>query len=135
MKDAKTKKELSSKQREELLGTLKARFEKNMDRHKGLEWAKVKARLEASGIEVLGVTDHHIFKSIYFFDPNGVRMELTAQLADEFQMLQESKTAHARLDEWTARKAQWRKDRAEGKEPQALKPQTNDRPEFIAPAT
>ena len=43
-----TKKELSSKQREELLTTLKARFEKNMNRHKGLEWAKVRARLEAN---------------------------------------------------------------------------------------
>ena len=42
------KKELSTKQREELLGTLKARFEKNVDRHKGLEWAKVQAKLEAS---------------------------------------------------------------------------------------
>ena len=92
----------------------------------------MKARLEAEGVEVLGVTDHHIFKSIYFFDPNGVRMELTAQLADEFQMLQESKTAHARLDEWTARKTQWRKDRADGKSVDALKPQTNDRPEFTA---
>ena len=95
----------------------------------------MKARLEAEGVEVLGVTDHHIFKSIYFFDPNGVRMELTAQLADEFQMLQESKTAHARLDEWTARKAQWRKDRALGKAVDALKPQTNDRPEFTAQST
>src|SRR5258708_4512206 len=41
------KKELSPKQREELLNTLKARFEKNMNRHKGLEWANVQARLEA----------------------------------------------------------------------------------------
>ena len=57
----------------------------------------MKARLEAHGVEVLGITDHHIFHSIYFFDPNGVRLELTAQLADEFQMLEESKTAHARL--------------------------------------
>jgi hypothetical protein len=40
------KKELSSGQREELLGTLKARFEKNRLRHAGLEWAKVQARLE-----------------------------------------------------------------------------------------
>jgi hypothetical protein len=40
--------ELSSKQREELLGILEARFGKNMSRHKGLEWAKVKARLEAN---------------------------------------------------------------------------------------
>jgi hypothetical protein len=39
---------LSEKQGEELLKTLKARFEKNTDRHKGLEWAKVQARLEAN---------------------------------------------------------------------------------------
>ena len=43
-----TKKELSPEQREELLRALKARFEKNMDRHKGLDWAKVQARLEAN---------------------------------------------------------------------------------------
>jgi hypothetical protein len=42
------KKELPSKQREELLGALKARFEKNVNRHKGLEWAKVQAKLEAN---------------------------------------------------------------------------------------
>ncbi len=41
------KKQLSPKQRDELLKTLKARFEKNMNRHKRLEWAKVQARLEA----------------------------------------------------------------------------------------
>ncbi len=40
------KKELSAPQREELLRVLKSRFEKNMNRHKGLEWAKVKAKLE-----------------------------------------------------------------------------------------
>ena len=40
-----TKKQLSAQQREELLNTLKARFEKNMNRHKGLEWAKVQAKL------------------------------------------------------------------------------------------
>jgi hypothetical protein len=41
------KKDLSPGQREELLRTLKARFEKNMDRHRGLEWAQVQAKLEA----------------------------------------------------------------------------------------
>ena len=41
------KKKLSPQQREELLSALKGRFEKNMNRHKGLEWAKVQARLEA----------------------------------------------------------------------------------------
>jgi len=38
------KKELSPKQREELLNILKARFEKNKSRHKGIEWAKVQAK-------------------------------------------------------------------------------------------
>ena len=40
-------KELSPNQREEILRTLKARYEKNMNRHQGLEWVKVQARLEA----------------------------------------------------------------------------------------
>ena len=40
--------ELSPKQRDELLRTLKARFEKNMNRHRGLEWANVQAKLEAN---------------------------------------------------------------------------------------
>jgi glyoxylase I family protein len=88
------------------------------------------ARLKAHGVDVIGVTDHHIFKSIYFFDPNGIRLELTAQLADEFQMLQESTTAHDRLKEWNSRKNQWRANRAKGIAPEILKPQQNDRPEF-----
>ncbi len=75
----------------------------------------MKTRLQAEGIEVLGVTDHQVFKSIYFFDPNGLRLELTTQLADEQEMHKESRTAHARLAEWTARKQQWRKDRSGGK--------------------
>jgi hypothetical protein len=48
MQGVETKKKLSPEQREELLRALKARFEKNMNRHKGLEWAKVKAKLEAN---------------------------------------------------------------------------------------
>ena len=43
-----TKKELSSELQKELLSTLKTRFKKNTDRHKGIEWAKVLARLEAN---------------------------------------------------------------------------------------
>ena len=43
-----TKRNLSPAQREELLGVLKARFEKNMGRHKGLDWSKVQAKLEAN---------------------------------------------------------------------------------------
>jgi hypothetical protein len=48
VKGGEMKKELSPKQREELLRALKARFEKNLNRHKGLGWAKVQARMEAN---------------------------------------------------------------------------------------
>lgn len=41
-------KKLSAEQREEILETLKSRFEKNIDRHKGLEWDKIRAKLEAN---------------------------------------------------------------------------------------
>jgi hypothetical protein len=47
-KSTTNKNELSPKQRDELLGALKTRFEKNPNRHKGLDWAKVQARLEAN---------------------------------------------------------------------------------------
>ena len=90
-----------------------------------------KARLQAHGIEVLGVTDHHIFKSIYFFDPNGIRLELAAQVAGAEQMARESQTAHARLAAWTQRKAQWRAERAQGQSSAPLRPQQNDRPEYV----
>lgn len=43
-----SKKKLSSAQRDELLKTLKTRFEKNMNRHKGIDWSKVQAKLEAN---------------------------------------------------------------------------------------
>ncbi len=48
MKAARVKRELSPAQREELLATLQARFDKNRDRHEAIEWAKVKAKLEAN---------------------------------------------------------------------------------------
>src|SRR5258707_969423 len=47
MKNVKTKRQLPLAQSEELLSALKARFEKNMNRHKSLEWTKVRAKLEA----------------------------------------------------------------------------------------
>lgn len=47
-KSERKKSKLSSKEREQLLGILKVRFEKNMDRHHGVEWAKVGAKLEAN---------------------------------------------------------------------------------------
>jgi len=48
---------IDSDEREELLGVLKARFEKNMNRHKGLEWAKVQAKLEASSKKLWSLSE------------------------------------------------------------------------------
>ncbi len=93
------------------------------------ELEATRARLTGHGVEVIGITDHHIFKSIYFFDPNGIRLELSAQVADEFQMLQMSRQARQRLDEWTQRKQVWRAERVAGQTPDKLKPAHNDRPE------
>src|SRR4029077_4866967 len=47
-RNIRNKKDLSPEQRKELLGASKARFEKNMNRHQGLEWAKVQAKLEVN---------------------------------------------------------------------------------------
>ena len=63
-----------------------------------------KARLEAEGIQVVGLTDHTIFKSIYFFDPNGHRIELAADIGtpDMYRKLDEVKWEM--LDEWSRTK-------------------------------
>jgi len=53
----KNKKELSPEQRKELLGALKARFEKNRNRHQGLEWAQVQAKLEANAEKLWSLSE------------------------------------------------------------------------------
>jgi hypothetical protein len=53
----KNKKELSPKQREELLKALKARFEKNMNRHKDFEWTQVQAKLEANSEKLWSLSE------------------------------------------------------------------------------
>jgi len=63
-----------------------------------------KARLQASGIEVLGITDHTIFKSIYFFDPNGHRLELAADTATEEMMHRLDTVKWEMLNEWSKTK-------------------------------
>ncbi len=52
-----TKKKLSSEERDELLKVLKARFEKNMNRHKGLEWSRVQAKLEANAEKLWSLSE------------------------------------------------------------------------------
>jgi len=64
-----------------------------------------KARLIAAGIEVLGVTDHHFIRSIYFHDPNGIRLELTAHVGSPEYMSSKHATARGELDRWTVEKA------------------------------
>ena len=57
MKGVETKKELPPEQREELRRALQARFEKNMNRHKGLKWANVEAKLEASAEQLWSLNE------------------------------------------------------------------------------
>lgn len=68
------------------------------------ELEATKARLEAAGIEVVGITDHAIFKSIYFFDPNGHRVELAADTATPEQMKRLDDVKWEMLAEWSRTK-------------------------------
>ena len=54
------KKQLSAKQTEELINTLRERFTKNMSRHKGIEWAKVQAKLDANGGKMWSLNEMEI---------------------------------------------------------------------------
>eukprot|EP01036_Dinobryon_divergens_P045672 gene45672-61055_t len=71
-----------------------------------------KAHLEANGVDVLGVTDHHIIESIYFFDPNGIRVELTTPTVPQAEIDAHALRAPADLDAWTALKAELRAARS-----------------------
>lgn len=59
-----------------------------------------KANVEAEGISVIGPVEHTIFKSIYFFDPNGHRLELAANTAKPGMLEDLHKVAPAMLEEW-----------------------------------
>ncbi len=61
---------------------------------------KMKKDLTAKGLDVLGLTDHGVFKSIYFFDPNGHRLELAANIGSEEQMKKLKDIAPEMLEEW-----------------------------------
>jgi catechol 2,3-dioxygenase-like lactoylglutathione lyase family enzyme len=70
------------------------------------ELLDAKAHIESHGIDVLGPTNHGIFKSIYFFDPNGHRLELAANTGTPEQMASLREVAHEMLEEWhTTKKA------------------------------
>jgi glyoxylase I family protein len=63
-----------------------------------------KAHLEAQGIDVLGPTWHGIFKSIYFFDPNGHRLELACNIGTAEQYAELKRVAPLMLAEWSQTK-------------------------------
>lgn len=66
------------------------------------ELLAAKARLEADGIGVIGPTDHTIFKSIYFFDPNGHRLELSVNTGTPEMMKKLDEVKWDMLNEWAA---------------------------------
>jgi glyoxylase I family protein len=67
--------------------------------------AAMQTRLERAGVPVIGITDHGIIQSIYFFDPNGIRLELTTETASLAEMDEGRRTAHTQLAAWNAEKA------------------------------
>ena len=72
---------------------------------KDLEALKqAKKYLEDQGLDVLGLTDHGIFQSIYFFDPNGHRLELTAMTSSDKQLKTLKEIAPKMLEEWNQTK-------------------------------
>jgi catechol-2,3-dioxygenase len=68
------------------------------------ELLSAKAHLEAMGLDVLGPTHHGIFKSIYFFDPNGHRVELAADIGTSEQYAELQRVADPMLEEWSETK-------------------------------
>ena len=65
---------------------------------------KTKARLQAAGIDVVGITDHTIFKSIYFFDPNGHRLELAVNTGTPEMAAKAAEVKWDMLNEWSKTK-------------------------------
>jgi glyoxylase I family protein len=63
-----------------------------------------KAHIEGQGIDVLGPTHHGIFKSIYFFDPNGHRLELACNIGTAEQYAELERVAPLMLEEWSKTK-------------------------------
>ena len=65
---------------------------------------RYKKRIESHGVDVLGPVDHTICKSIYFFDPNGHRLELAVDCMTPQMKKDLSKVSEAMLEEWTKTK-------------------------------
>jgi catechol 2,3-dioxygenase-like lactoylglutathione lyase family enzyme len=60
----------------------------------------MKARLDSFGVENIGLVDHHFIKSVYFFDPNGLRLEVTARTEAPGYLKEAADEAHELLNGW-----------------------------------
>ena len=65
----------------------------------------MRRRLTGHGIETVGPTDNHFIRSIYFFDPNGLRLEITVRLPMHDYVADKRRAAHDELAAWTRDKA------------------------------
>ena len=65
---------------------------------------EVKAKATARGLDVIGPTDHGVFKSIYFFDPNGHRLELAVDTGTPEEQAELRRVAPLMLEEWSRTK-------------------------------
>lgn len=65
----------------------------------------MKARLNAAGVKTTDIIDHEFINSIYFFDPNGLRLEVTARTEEPGYLEKAAGEAHANMDAWSAKKA------------------------------
>jgi len=68
------------------------------------ELVSAKEELESKGVEILGPVNHGIFKSIYFFDPNGHRLELATDIGTPEQYKELNRVAHDMIEEWSVTK-------------------------------
>lgn len=66
---------------------------------------QMKERLQAAGIQTTDVVDHDFINSIYFFDPNGLRLEITARTEEPGYLEKAAASAHAEMKAWTEKKA------------------------------
>lgn len=65
---------------------------------------RTKDRLLRAGVDVKGVVDHEFIQSVYFFDPNGLRLEITARTEAPGVLEAAAKSAHRQIEEWSVAK-------------------------------
>ncbi|WP_309083560.1 VOC family protein [Chelativorans sp.] len=69
------------------------------------EVLQMKQRLNEAGVKTTDVIDHEFINSIYFFDPNGLRLEITARTEEPGYLEKAKAEAHEQMNAWTGKKA------------------------------